>query len=79
MLHNDVVPLDPEARGFRIMYHPDLVNRCPGCSRTHWYIGRLMAECAFCATALPLAETAIVGTGTFVGSRRPAEDFANAA
>ena len=29
----------------------------PGCGRTHWIIGRISAECAFCATALPLAET----------------------
>ncbi|MDB5697891.1 MAG: hypothetical protein JWN69_695 [Alphaproteobacteria bacterium] len=79
MLHEDVVRLDAKARGFRIMYHLDQVNRCPGCSRTHWYVGRLMAECAFCATALPLAETAIVGVGTFVGTRRPAQDFADAA
>jgi hypothetical protein len=32
------------------------VNHCPGCGRTHWIIGRVSAECAFCATALPLAE-----------------------
>lgn len=28
---------------------------CPGCGRSNWTIGRLSAECAFCATALPLA------------------------
>lgn len=33
-------------------------DRCPGCSRAHWHIGRIMAECAFCCTALPLAEAA---------------------
>lgn len=29
------------------------VNRCPGCNRSNWYIGRMSAECAFCGTALP--------------------------
>jgi hypothetical protein len=29
---------------------------CPGCGRAHWLIGRATAECAFCSTALPLAE-----------------------
>jgi hypothetical protein len=30
------------------------VVRCPGCANTHWLVGRSTAECAFCATALPL-------------------------
>ena len=34
----------------------DQVNHCPGCGRSHWYIGRLSAECGFCGTALPLTE-----------------------
>ena len=36
-------------------YHEN--QRCPGCSRTHWLIGRMMAECGFCQTALPLANS----------------------
>jgi hypothetical protein len=28
-------------------------------------IGRLLAECAFCATALPLLEAGMNGAGTF--------------
>jgi hypothetical protein len=39
------------------------INHCPGCGRTHWYVGRLSAECGFCSTALPLADTGITGTG----------------
>ena len=39
-----------------ISYHPG--DRCPGCSHRNWHIGRIMAECAFCETALPLAEAA---------------------
>ena len=45
---------DPHARGFHAVYRAYEVNHCPGCGRTHWFIGRLMAECAFCSTALPL-------------------------
>lgn len=47
-------PFDPAARGFHAVYRANEVNHCPGCGRTHWLIGRLMAECAFCGTALPL-------------------------
>jgi hypothetical protein len=35
------------------------VNHCPGCGRTQWLIGRMSAECAFCSTALPLAEASM--------------------
>ena len=41
-------------RGYVPLYREDEVNRCPGCGRTHWYVGRISAECAFCGTALPL-------------------------
>jgi hypothetical protein len=44
----------PESRGNFAIYRRGEINRCPGCGRTHWIVGRLMAECAFCATALPL-------------------------
>ncbi|HEY0412657.1 MAG TPA: hypothetical protein VGD66_05920 [Allosphingosinicella sp.] len=54
---------DPAARGFHAVYHPGEVNHCPGCGRTHWYVGRLSAECGFCATALMLADTGMTGTG----------------
>ena len=43
-------------RGYHIVYRDHETNYCPGCGRTHWYIGRLLAECGFCAAALPLAE-----------------------
>jgi hypothetical protein len=45
---------DPALRGFHAVYRDGEVNRCPGCGRTHWYVGRVLAECGFCATALPL-------------------------
>ena len=43
-------------RGHHIVYRADSENRCPGCGRSHWYIGRVSAECGFCGTAVPLAE-----------------------
>jgi exosome complex RNA-binding protein Csl4 len=46
-------------RGYHAVYRDDGVNHCPGCGRTQWIIGRVSAECAFCATALPLAEASM--------------------
>lgn len=50
---------DPAGRGYHAVYREQEVNHCPGCGRTHWIIGRVSAECAFCATALPLAEASM--------------------
>jgi hypothetical protein len=50
---------DPSGRGYHAVYREHEVNHCPGCGRTHWIIGRMSAECAFCATALPLAEASM--------------------
>lgn len=52
----EVFAHDPAARGYAAVYRDNAVNRCPGCGRTHWYVGRISAECAFCATALPLQD-----------------------
>lgn len=38
------------------LYYPQEVNRCPGCGRSHWHVGRTLAECAFCGTALALVD-----------------------
>ena len=70
-------PHDPALRGYQILYHRDQVNHCPCCSRTHWYVGRVSAECGFCAAALPLAD-AVTGHGTHRPGARPAF-FADAA
>jgi PilZ domain len=43
-------------RGHHIVYRSNAENHCPGCGRSHWYIGRVSAECGFCGTAVPLAE-----------------------
>lgn len=58
---------DPARRGFLMLYHPGEVNRCPGCGRAHWIVGRLSAECGFCSTALPLADAGMTGVGLFRG------------
>lgn len=50
---------DPAGRGYHAVYREQQVNHCPGCGRTHWLIGRMSAECAFCSTALPLAEASM--------------------
>jgi hypothetical protein len=50
---------DPTSRGYHAVYRDGEINHCPGCGRTHWLIGRMLAECAFCATALPLKEVAM--------------------
>ena len=44
-------------RGHHIVYRANEPNHCPGCGRSQWYIGRVSAECGFCGTAVPLAET----------------------
>ena len=43
-------------RGFQPVFRSQASNTCPGCGRSHWLVGRSTAECAFCATALPIAE-----------------------
>jgi hypothetical protein len=57
MRRSNVTGFDPSRRGYHVVYRENEVNHCPGCGRTHWYIGRTLAECGFCATALPLAES----------------------
>jgi hypothetical protein len=39
-----------------LRYHEGEVNHCPGCGRSQWHVGRTLAECAFCGTALMLME-----------------------
>ncbi len=56
---NELGNHDPMLRGYHAVYREHQVNHCPGCGRTHWIIGRMSAECAFCTTALPLAEASM--------------------
>jgi hypothetical protein len=59
-----------ERRGYHIVYREHETNHCPGCGHTHWYIGRMMAECAFCTTALPLESAPLVAGGATVRTIR---------
>ncbi len=63
---------DPAKRGYHAVYRADAVNHCPGCGRSHWLIGRLLAECGFCGTALPLSDSAVQGASALFQTRRPA-------
>ena len=56
-------PHDPALRGYHVVYRRDEVNHCPGCGRSHWLVGRLLAECGFCSTALPMVEGGMSGVG----------------
>jgi len=62
MLHS---PIQLGRSGFRPAFRLDVPNPCPGCGKSHWYVGRLTAECAFCATALPIAAGGIPSRGQF--------------
>ena len=44
------------AKGYSPLYHAGEVNRCPACTLQHWIVGRMVSECAFCGTALPLEQ-----------------------
>ncbi len=72
-------PHDPSRRGYHVVYRENEVNHCPGCGRSHWYVGRLSAECGFCGTALPLADMGTWGVGLVRRGQRPLDDFATAA
>jgi hypothetical protein len=51
------------ARGYHAVYRVGQTNHCPGCGRSHWMVGRHLAECAFCTTALPLIDGGMRGAG----------------
>lgn len=55
-------------RGLHLPYREDAVNHCPGCGRSHWWVGRTSAECAFCCTTLELP-AARRGGGTVIRRR----------
>jgi hypothetical protein len=51
------LPIQLGRTGFRPSFRLDQANPCPGCGKSNWYVGRATAECAFCGSALPIAET----------------------
>ena len=54
--------------GYRIAYRMHETNHCPGCGKSHWLMGRMTAECAYCGTAIPLNEGGMIGNGLFRAS-----------
>ncbi len=73
MLKGNKYPHDPAMRGYCVVYHENEVNHCPGCGRTHWYVGRVSAECGFCATAIPLSDGRLQGMGGHSRNWKPFE------
>ena len=58
--------IPPAQRGYLALYRVGHPRNCPGCGNRQWHVGRVMAECAFCQTALPIEQgNAIHGTGLF--------------
>ncbi|HKT16211.1 MAG TPA: PilZ domain-containing protein [Allosphingosinicella sp.] len=51
------------ARGHHVVYRANETNRCPGCGRANWYVGRVTAECNFCGTAIALADANLWADG----------------
>jgi hypothetical protein len=58
-------------RGHHVVYRAEETNRCPGCGRAQWHVGRATAECAFCETAIPLAEAKWIGADAPVAVTEP--------
>ncbi len=54
MLTNNRIAFPWRHDGYALSYQRGETNHCPGCGRHNWIVGRLMAECAFCGTALTL-------------------------
>ncbi len=68
---------NPQLRGYHAVYRENAVNHCPGCGRTHWLIGRMLAECGFCGTALPLSESYLRSSSALIHRRgKPASSLA---
>ncbi|MDB5697889.1 MAG: hypothetical protein JWN69_693 [Alphaproteobacteria bacterium] len=61
--------IDVAARGHHVVYRSNETNRCPGCGRANWYVGRITAECSFCGTAIALAEAKLWADGRVEASR----------
>lgn len=73
MMH-DHKGFDLKRAGYRIVYRTGGTNHCPGCGRSHWIIGMASAECAFCATAVPLDFSRSLGVGVFRTTGTPHDE-----
>ena len=80
MTNAALTQFDPAKRGYHAVYRENEVTHCPGCGRTHWFVGRTLAECGFCSTAMPLMESYRQGAMFSTMQRsRPVFVHANAA
>lgn len=58
-----------QQRGYHAVYRLGETTPCPGCGRVQWLVGRLLAECAVCATALPIEATGTTGAVLYPAHR----------
>jgi hypothetical protein len=66
---------DPALRGYHVVYREQEKNFCPGCGRTHWWLGRTSAECVSCGTALPYADAHLSGSPLHVRGSGAAQEI----
>jgi len=66
-------------QGYRLFYHPEHVNVCPGCGHSSWYVGRITAQCAHepCGMALDIkgADVTNAAVATIVARRPKSDEF----
>ena len=60
---------DNSAHAAPLLFRPGEENSCPDCGAAHWLVGRRMAECGACGSALPLAQVKLHGAGTLHTSK----------
>ncbi|WP_370714674.1 hypothetical protein [Sphingomonas sp. IW22] len=70
-MQSDTLPFTAGTPGYRLAYHLGEDNHCPGCDRSHWLVGRMTAECAYCGTALPIGVGRTAGGGLFRSQGKP--------
>jgi uncharacterized protein (DUF983 family) len=44
-------------RGYIHIYRAGSENACPSCGRHQWFVGRIVATCAFCDANIPIVTT----------------------
>ena len=51
--------------GARVPFRAGGVNRCTDCGSSQWLVGRRLAECGGCGSAVPLADVKFQGANKF--------------
>ncbi|HEY0044883.1 MAG TPA: hypothetical protein VGB62_10070 [Allosphingosinicella sp.] len=60
---------DNHAHAAPLLFRLGEENSCPDCGASHWLVGRRVAECGACGSALPLAGVKLHGAGTLRGRK----------